>query len=128
MKVSVHKGRSPKGFDLVFSSTNEHGTSGQLNEYVLAELGGGLLPSREVLSNGFTHMKSNSGSIVCYIVTIVDGNANAKGRLLTNLSKAFRARRNGIAGRKVWIPLLGAGLAGLSFRESFDEFQLYVVI
>jgi hypothetical protein len=120
MKIIIDRMISPKGFDLVFSSTDSLGTPGQLNSYILSELGGGSLPKSEFLKDGFSNIPAKSGSIICYIVTITDEDKRA-GLLMNNLSKAFKARPNRLANRRVWMPLLATGMAGLSLKESFDQ-------
>lgn len=115
MKIVIDRVLSPKGVDVAFSPVDMFGNQGTLNGYVLRELGG-YLPSEKELEPGMFIVHSESGVLIYYIVTV--GRESTRYLLLKNLKRAFNYPD--IANNSVWIPLLGTGVGGLSYEESFD--------
>ena len=104
---------SPKEFDIAFASTDADGTTGQLNEFVLRELGISLekLPSAMQLSNGYYQVQHpESQQLVVFILTISPiGKEDTSTLLKKNLSNAINEYGHLFKNKRLWIPLMGTG-------------------
>jgi hypothetical protein len=116
--IDVRKNESPQVGDIIFASIDEGGTPGQLNLYVLNELkiGQSTLPIRRRLIKGFD-IYENKKTII-YVVTV--GQKSTRKALSENFEKACNEYLSKFNGKTIWVPLMGTGAGGLTFRESFE--------
>ena len=118
----VHgEGMSPVG-DVIFASTDAYGTPGQLNAYVLEQLGldRSAMPNAKTLSAGYCLVRAGK-QILCFVVTI-DPSIGSAQALERNLLAAL-GDPNLASARSLWIPLMGTGSGGLSPRVSAEIIQ-----
>lgn len=120
MKITIEKNRSPKEFDIAFSSINDEGHFGNLNQYIMLELGynESSLPTSRSLLPGFTLIELPKRTPIVFIVTVSKDKTQVN--LTKNLTKAFRQLEKNFIGKRLWIPLMGTGAGGLEEEESFD--------
>ena len=122
--ISLHSGSSPRAADIAFASIADESARmravpGQLNAYVLHALGAEYsdLPTESLLRNGFHVRETPSGVRVVFVVTIKRG-GDERTLLRTNLRRALISFGNELAGKTIWLPLMGTGAAGLSMETS----------
>lgn len=126
MKISLHRGLSPKAADVAFASIDAKGTPGPLNEYVLSELGYDLkvLAGKAVLSalirSGFAMIREKDRVPVLLIVT-VGGATKLPPDLERNLGFALEAHGKDLAGKTLWMPMMGTGAGSLTYAESLTK-------
>jgi formylglycine-generating enzyme required for sulfatase activity len=122
--ISLHTGSSPLAADFAFASISFEAADaapGELNKYALQALGTNFdLPTLASLNNGFHVCETPSGVRVVFVVTTIKRAADAKTLLRTNLRKALSALGSEIAGKMVWLPLMGMGPAGLPVNASLN--------
>ena len=122
MKIKLEIHGSPKGFDVAFSSVDYLGSPGNLNQFILKELGldpKKNLPKTEKLSQGVVQIADSKNKCkVIFVVTL------GKGTTEELLEKNFKSALLGFAhnwkNKRVWIPLLGVGDGRLDYEKSFD--------
>jgi len=120
LEIALAQGLPPSSGDVAFASTDGHGTIGDLGRRVLKELGldpKKHWPDRKQLSAGHAWVQIEKQQPVVFVVTVSDSPAET---LEGNLNSAFTRYRNELAGRSLWIPLLGTGAAGLSDEASLE--------
>jgi hypothetical protein len=123
--LSWHTGISPRAADVAFASitydTPQRSTPGQLNRHVLNALGAEYsdLPTPAMLRNGFHVRETPSGVRMVFVVTSKTME-NTKALLRTNLSQALSWFGTELAGKTIWLPLMGTGGAGLSMATSLE--------
>ncbi|NSL91184.1 hypothetical protein ECE50_030455 (plasmid) [Chitinophaga sp. Mgbs1] len=112
---------SPNAADIAVVSVNNEGTAGLLNEQVLKAYGYTIddLPGSKRLMSGFSAIPDTKGKPVIFVVTL-DGRKRTEILLEDNLLRALREYRGWLAGRKVWLPLMGTGAGGLTPEESYN--------
>jgi hypothetical protein len=72
LKIRTEIGVSPQGFGVVFTSIDQYGAKGELNTYVLTELGlidKVSLPEESELTKGFA-LRNFEENLICFIVTV----------------------------------------------------------
>lgn len=120
-RLFLRKGASPQGYEIAFTSTDNQGNSGPLNEFVLRELGADSSKiAKEGLEQGYTTALIN-GTILVYVVTVdVYGSIDTKTLLERNLGEAIRVPNYPQLKPPVsaWVPLMGTGAGGQSFQAS----------
>lgn len=111
-------GVSPKEADVIIVPINSEGTIGELNEYVLDQVGynHSILKSLS-LTNGFDLFNKNDIPII-FVVTV--GKGKTEHNLKNNLTKAIDFHKTLLIGKKIWIPLMGTGYGNLSYKESYE--------
>lgn len=110
---------SPGDFNFAFAPINEQGAFGTLNSKILLAFG----YNRKILE-GLNLEKgcdlfAVDQSEVLFVVTI-DGQRKTDELIKENLSKAIKMYAGDLRGKKVFLPLLGTGNAGLSYDESYE--------
>lgn len=126
MKISLHRGLSPKAADVAFASISANGTPGPLNEYVLSELGYDLkvLDGEKLHSSlsrsGFAMIREEDRVPILLIVT-VGGATKLPPDLERNLSFAFDFHKKDLAGKVLWMPMMGTGAGSLTYAESLSK-------
>jgi len=120
MKITIEKNRSPKEFDIAFTSIDDEGHLGDLNRYVMAELGypEGSKPNLTSLTGGFFWFNLPGRIPIMYIVTV--SSEKTETNLAKNLTNAFRFLDDRCYGKRLWIPLMGTGVGELEEERSFD--------
>lgn len=115
--IEVDSGSVPRPTDLAVTSTDEFGGGGQLNRLVMnAMRSSEALVQEANLDKGYDIVATRS-SHVAVVVTV--GSQKTEALLENNLARALSALSSvGIAGRDLWIPLLGTGAGRLPLRES----------
>lgn len=120
--LTASKHIEPKETDVAFASINTTGAPGELNGYVLSNIGYDIndLPNKKALSKGFSILTDENKKSVIFIVTI--GYRSTAESLRMNLSNAlWELQLTGLFIKKnIWIPLMGTGAGKLSLQESFD--------
>jgi formylglycine-generating enzyme required for sulfatase activity len=119
--ITWHAGSSPRAADIAFASLAYEHTPGQLNRYVLHSLGANYvdLPTPDMLSDGFHVRETPSGVRVVFVVTMRH-EREAQALLRANLGRALGALGSELAGKTLWLPLMGTGAAGLQMGASLD--------
>ncbi len=112
-------GELPTKADLAIVSIDEDGNAGRLNLFVLKEYGYSIkdIPKKEQLGYGFSYLSSNNRKSILFVVTI-SGKDDSKNNLKQNLFKALINSKDRLENKVVWLPLMGTGDGGLSFKES----------
>lgn len=110
---------SPTEFNFAFVPINEQGSIGILNSQILLAFG----YNKKVLDglnlkDGCNLFTVNESQIL-FIVTI-QGQRKADELIKENLSKAIKMYAHELKGKKVFLPLLGTGNAGLSYDKSYE--------
>jgi predicted KAP-like P-loop ATPase len=115
--VEIEIGNSPDNYDVAIVSISDEGSLGELNQLPLNAFGSDaiILESLE-LGKGFDIYIHNE-KIIIFIVTI--GYGNPLNNLNTNLKAAISIYFPKIANKKIWLPIMGTGRAGLNFEESY---------
>jgi hypothetical protein len=113
-------GSSPKEFDVALASIDSNGSYGDLNSYVLKELGYDSYEIEKVdVSKGFYLLNNQKNKPILFIVTV--GSENFTGvALQKNLSKAIVKNQKLLDGKTVWVPLMATGAGNMSFVDSYD--------
>lgn len=111
-RIVYGEGIAPSG-DVIFTSTDSQGTPGQLNVYVLQQLGldASAMPDAKALRAGYALLRLG-GQIVCFVVTL-DELAPPAQALEHNLLRALQDPNLAVA-RSLWLPLMGTGTARLA--------------
>lgn len=114
---TLEPGARPRG-DVIFTSIDSVGTPGGLNQYVLEALGlsASSLPSRDQLSRGYHVATIGQERVLCFVVTVGDGDTAEL--LHENLAAALSSLGSRITNKTLWLPLMGTGAGGLSYRHS----------
>lgn len=116
--IHIGLGTSPNKADLAIVSINEGAALGELNEFVLREYGyNNQILNKLSLSKGFDIVELDAKPIL-FIVTV--GSGNTENNLRNNLFQAISINFEFLRNRKIWIPLMGTGIGGLSFSESYN--------
>lgn len=121
LNIRIEKQGSPKGYDVAFASIDQSGNPGNLNQFVLKELGIDLkyLPQGNKLKLGLYQIETHEGEcIVNFIVTV--GFRKSRDLLKSNFSKALKSYSKQWNNKRVWIPLMGVGVGGLDILTSFS--------
>ncbi|MBL7770004.1 MAG: hypothetical protein JNK20_13560 [Flavipsychrobacter sp.] len=121
-KHEILIGASPRDADLSIVSIDNEGNLGELNEFVLVQYGYAIedLPKKEQLQvAGFGSIPNTNGKAILFVVT-KDGNNNPANALEVNLYSTLIEFREWFINKKVWLPLMGTGSAGLSFEQSYE--------
>lgn len=112
---------SPNEADFAIVSTDEYGTPGLLNTYVLKEYGypEDSLSKIGKIRDGFTSTLSESqNKSIIFVVTVNERKTELN--LRENLYKALEEFHNWLSNKKVWIPLMGTGTGSLSLDKSLS--------
>jgi hypothetical protein len=119
--LSMHAGSSPREADVAFASIASGATAGPLNAYVLRALDGDYSdwPTPAMLSDGFHVCETASGVRMVLVVT-AGRRADARTLLRTNLRKALDSLGSELAGKTIWLPLMGTGSAKLPMETSLQ--------
>jgi formylglycine-generating enzyme required for sulfatase activity len=122
--ISMHAGSSPREADFAFASIFLSGSgtaAGELVKYVLRALAADPydLPTPAMLMDGFLVRETRSGVRVVFLVTS-KYQTDAESFLRVNLKRALHALGSELAGKRVWLPLMSTGAAGLSMEASLD--------
>ncbi len=115
-QIEVGEGLFPDA-DVVFMSTNESGTRGELNAYVLGqlELTTEVLPDAKALAPGYAIVE-NGRRLLCFVVTVTSLRTPAAA-LERGLRAALQDDRLGKV-RSLWLPLMGTGVGRLPVARS----------
>ena len=115
----IEVGTSPATCDVAIVSVDDEGTPGELNKYVMSELGysSELLPDARLLRHGYFLLIDKQKKSILFIVTV--GRGNTKELLLKNLHAGLKEMYSHLRG-SVWIPLIGTGTGGLTLENSFE--------
>ncbi|GLB51065.1 hypothetical protein NBRC110019_01040 [Neptunitalea chrysea] len=116
----VKLGESTRGYDVIFVPIDGKGSLGQLNRFVLKSKGlNESITGQLNLLKGFD-VYSGKGFLIVFIVTIDYSRNNLPIELLKiNLLNALKELSGFIIKKNIWIPLMGTGVAGLSYSESY---------
>jgi len=121
MNIKIEVQGSPKGFDVAFAPCDESGSPGNLNMFILNELGihtKSGLPDSKQLTQGFAKFESRESKCsVVFIVTVSLKNSDIL--LKNNLSNALESLSKNWDNKRIWIPLMGVGVGNLDLRDSF---------
>lgn len=114
----IEVSRSPALCDVAIVSIDDAGSPGELNSFVLKELGYSIemLPKREELKAGFKYLHFKGKKGILFIVTV--GEESTRILLKKNLTKGIREMYRELIG-SVWIPLMGTGAGRLKLEESY---------
>ncbi|GET35185.1 hypothetical protein PbJCM13498_40480 [Prolixibacter bellariivorans] len=111
---------SPNEGDIAIVSIDNVGSPGMLNRLVLKEYGYTELdlPNKEELSPGFSQIFTENRKAILFVVTVngLDTNKN----LEENLFQTLLEFRGWFKDKKLWIPLMGTGVGGLSLEDSYS--------
>ncbi|MEP3631422.1 MAG: P-loop NTPase fold protein [Hyphomicrobiales bacterium] len=130
MKNSPHlfdvvAGAPPEEASIIFIPTDGNATPGELNKYVVDRLGADYpINTQPLVSEGFFIEKLPSGQILVWIVTVgsPEGTVSQLGRNLERaLPKALRMVDLFELDIKIWLPLMGTGVGGISDLQSADK-------
>ncbi|MAW94497.1 MULTISPECIES: P-loop NTPase fold protein [unclassified Leeuwenhoekiella] len=118
--INTQIGISPIKFNVALASINSRGTLGELNLYVLKELGYENSIVEEIdLSKGYFLLNNNRNKPILFVVTV--GNKENSGMTLQrNLRNAISSNEKFLISKNVWVPLMATGAGGLSFVDSYD--------
>jgi hypothetical protein len=117
--IKTEIGISPLEFDLAIVSISSAGTIGELNKFVLKELGYPEYSLESLnLKKGYDFLFTANQKSILFIVTVGDG--NVKTNLQKNLRNAIESNSKRLVGQNVWVPLMGTGTGGLDFVVSYD--------
>lgn len=111
---------SPKGHDIVFTSTDSKGTPGELNQFVLEELGYQVSDIPKDFSDGFAILEKQGKPTVIFIVTIDKEKGSSGVVLYENLNYVINFYGGSWEDSIIWLPLLGTGTAGLTPIKSWE--------
>jgi len=112
---------SPKGHDIAFTSVDSAGTPGQLNRFVLKELGYSIDDIPKDFSNGFAVLEKKNLPLVVFIVSIDSKNGSSDIVITENIRLFLRLYKGSYEDFNVWIPLLGTGTARLNPLKSWES-------
>lgn len=118
--IKKEMGVSPIKFNVALASINSKGTLGELNLFVLKELG---YDNSELgvidVSKGYYLLNNNKNKPILFIVTV--GNGEFPGiSLQRNLKRGLEENKSFLKSKKVWVPLMATGAGGLEFVDSYD--------
>lgn len=113
-------GNSPIDCDLALVSINIQGTLGTLNQQVLNayEYYNVKEISSISLNKGYELLQQKGLKPILFIVTV--GQGNTENSLINNLINAIENNISLLEGKRVWVPLMGTGAGGLSFKQSYE--------
>jgi len=121
MNIKIEIQSSPAGFDVAFAPCDDFGNPGNLNMFILNELGIDMkngLPKPEQLTEGFAKIEGLESE--CSVVYIVTASRNNSSLLLeSNFSNALNSFSKSFENKRVWIPLMGVGSAHINIKDSF---------
>lgn len=112
---------SPKGHDIAFTSVDSAGTPGQLNRFVLKELGYSIDDIPKDFSDGFAVLEKKNLPLVVFIVSIDRKNGSSDIVITENIRLFLRLYKGSYEDFNVWIPLLGTGTARLNPLKSWES-------
>ena len=119
-RIRVARNLAPNDFDFAYAPCDSEGSIGRLNRFVLSSCGytaeSALEHVVELKRNGFALISRGDNPNIVLVVTI--GARQTRMLLGQNLMKSIVALSARIAGKSVWIPLMGTGAGGLSEEES----------
>ncbi len=106
--------------EVAFVPIGSSGIPGPLNTSVVKALGfeNKDFPSEKALLPGHFILERPDYDSIIFIVTI--SKDSTKNNLKNNLASALRAYKRDIAGKFIWIPLMGTGAGGLDYLDSFN--------
>ena len=120
LDVTIGPDLSLDGCDLIFAPTDERGTPGALNTWVLGQLdlSVSLLSSiGDDLSHGYAIAPIDSSRRLAFVVTV--GTVSSKKLLAGNLANVFVAGARELTGASVvWLPLMGTGAGEITPADS----------
>lgn len=118
--VTMAIGNSPLDYDMALVSVNTQGTLGSLNTQVLNAYNYSKIKelSSVSLSKGYHLLEHKGLKPILFVVTV--GQNNTKNSLTNNLINALENSTSVLEGKRVWVPLMGTGAGGLSFKESYE--------
>jgi Protein kinase domain len=125
--ISLHEGSSPRNADFVFTSISNvraalsTTANGVLTQHVLRALDVDALdvPMPVTLGEGFSVRSTPSGVSVVFVVTVTS-EQGTETLLRVNLGRALRALCAPLAGKTIWLPLMGTGAGRLSMEFSLQ--------
>ena len=118
--LSMAIGNSPLNCDMALVSVNIQGTLGTLNQQVLTTYQYSNIKqiSSIALSKGYELLEQKGLKPILFIVTV--GQGNTANSLINNLTNAIDNNTSILEGKRVWVPLMGTGAGGLSFKQSYE--------
>ncbi|MBO3117500.1 hypothetical protein J4050_12120 [Winogradskyella sp. DF17] len=121
--IKIEVGVSPVKYNVAFTSINSRGGLGQLNLYVLKELGYDNAEIEKIdVSNGYYLLNNGRNKPILFIVTV--GNNEFSGiTLQRNLRLALEKHQSFLKSKNVWVPLMATGAGGLDFIDSFNTIR-----
>lgn len=112
-------GALPNDYDLAIVSINSSGTIGLLNKMVLEAYNySPTTLNSTVFNGGFFLLHEENNKPILFIVTVGEGNAGVS--LKKNLTKALERTQDFLKPKNIWVPLMGTGVGGLDFVDSYD--------
>jgi formylglycine-generating enzyme required for sulfatase activity len=122
--ISLHAGSSPRAADIAFTSIANldflRSRRGLLARVLSAlEVEPRDVPSPDALRDGFHVRATPSGVTVAFVVTVTY-NLETDTLLRLNLGRALSAMGDRLAGKVIWLPLMGTGAGGLSMEDSLQ--------
>ncbi|MBF4487737.1 P-loop NTPase fold protein [Flavobacterium sp. CSZ] len=120
MKISyqIVFNAEPTDASLAIVSTNEIGTPGALNSFVLNKFGyHESIMNQLDLKKGYDLFQLN-GKLLLFVVTIAQL-GETRVLLKENLFNAISNNISAFGNLNIWLPLLGTGAGGLTFEESW---------
>ncbi|WP_026452387.1 P-loop NTPase fold protein [Aequorivita capsosiphonis] len=118
--IKTELGVSPIKYNIALASINSRGSLGELNLFVLEELGYHPYEAEKIdVSKGYYLLNNNKNKPLLFIVTV--GNDEFSGiALQRNLKLALEENKSFLKSKKVWVPLMGTGVGKLEFVDSYD--------
>lgn len=118
--IKTEIGVSPIKYNVAFSSINSRGGLGELNLFVLKELGydNSVIEGIDV-SKGYYLLNNGRNKPILFIVTV--GYKEFSGiTLQRNLRAALNDHESFLESKNIWVPLMATGAGGLEFVDSYD--------
>lgn len=113
-------GISPVKFNVALASINSRGTLGELNMFVLKELGYDNSEIEKIdVSKGHYLLDNKRNKPILFIVT-VGSNEFSGITLQRNLRNALSVNEKFLQSKNVWAPLMATGVGRMSFVDSYD--------
>ncbi|MBJ2124349.1 P-loop NTPase fold protein [Flavobacterium sp. IB48] len=110
---------SPADFNFAFAPINKEGAIGNLNSKILLAFGYNQTALNGLnLERGCDLLTVNESEVM-FVVTI-DGQRPTAELIRENLSKSLNMYALELSDKKIFLPLLGTGNAGLSYEESYE--------
>lgn len=118
--ITVQQNLPPENFDFIITSIDYLGTPGNLNRMVMKTFGydSKSLPSESQLRAGFFLLSEKGRKPILFVVSM--SNEGTIESLQKNLNDGLLTYRSDLAGKKVWMPLMGTGAGGIDFQTSYN--------